>query len=103
MLKHAGVVQKNAPSSSGQVIRVISKKPACRAGGDPTQDVKLTETTASPWPLFSFPSFLYVRSAPYLCFFPALSIVVMIILLNTSYEIVLSVVCDMLERGVGIN
>ena len=88
-------------ASSGQVIRVISKKPACRAGGDPTQDVKLTETTASPWPLFSFPSFLYVRSAP--CFFPALSIVAMIILLNTSYEIVLSVVCDMLERGVGSN
>ena len=90
-------------ASSGQVVRVIPKKPACRAGGDPTQDVKLTETTASPWPLLSFPSFLYVRSAPYLCFFPALSIVAMIILLNTSYEIVLSVVCDMLERGVGSN
>ena len=88
-------------ASSGQVVRVIPKKPACRAGGDPTQDVKLTETTASPWPLLSFPSFLYVRTDP--CFFPALSIVAMIILLNTSYEIVLSVVCDMLERGVGIN
>ena len=93
--------RKMPQASSGQVIRVIYKKPACRAGGDPTQDVKLTETTASPWPLFSFPSFLYVRSAP--CFFPALIIVAMIILLNTSYEIVLSVVCDMLERGVGSN
>ena len=89
----AGVVQKN----------VISKKPVCRAGGDPTQDVKLTETTASPWPLLSFPSFLYVKSAPCFCFFPALSIVAMIILLITSYENILSVVCDMLERGVGSN
>ena len=59
--------RKMPKSSSDQVIRVISKKPACRAGGDPTQDVKLTETTASPWPLLSFPSFLYVRTDP--CFF----------------------------------